>query len=71
MRVRRRRPYEQNYDLVLQSYAIPLMDFVVRNSQLNLETLQAVRFVFDLDPAGTVVVDDVGFSVRPLSFGSQ
>ena len=70
MRVRRRQPYEQNYDLVLQSYSIRLLDFVSRNPQLNLETIRAVRFLFDLEPAGTVVVDDVGFSPRPLSFRS-
>lgn len=70
MRVRRRQPYQQNYDLVLQSYSIQLMDFVSRNPQLHLETIRAVRFVFDLEPAGTVVVDNVGFSARPLSFRS-
>ncbi|MCH6547458.1 MAG: hypothetical protein IH798_03335 [Gemmatimonadetes bacterium] len=70
MRVRRRQPYQQNYDLVLQSYSIRLMDFVSRNPQLHLETIRAVRFVFDLEPAGTVVVDNVGFSARPLSFRS-
>ena len=70
MRIRRRQPYAQNYDLVLQSYSIGLIDFVSRNPQLNLETIRAVRFVFDLEPAGTVVVDELGFSVRPLSFRS-
>jgi len=39
---------------------IPLADF----RGVDPRTLREVRFVFDIAPAGTVVIDDIGFA-RP------
>lgn len=49
-------------ELVLQSYHIPLADFVDEESSLDPTQLRAVRLVFDRATAGEVVVDDIGFS---------
>ena len=58
--------FSQNHDLVLQSYSILLQDFVDINPRLDVSRLRSIRFVFDRSPAGTVVVDDIGFSaLRP------
>jgi len=54
--------FENQWELVLQSYSIPLRDFVRGNEALDLGTLRRVRLVFDQTTAGTVVVDDIGFS---------
>ena len=73
MHVLRRKSFEDrwfahNYELVLQSYSILLRDFLRVNPQVNIEKLRNIRFVFDLVPAGTVVLDDVGFSDMPPAF---
>ncbi len=49
-------------ELILQSYQIPLADFVEEAPGLDPTRLRSVRLVFDRTEAGTVVVDDVGFA---------
>lgn len=57
-----KRRFRTMYELVLQSYALPLSDFVAENPALDPGTLRQVRFVFDRSDAGTVVVDEIGFA---------
>ena len=61
IRVRRRNDadqFGQQWELVLQSFSIPLRDF----DGVNARALTEIRLVFDQTDAGTVVVDDIGFS---------
>lgn len=60
--------FPQRWELVLQSYSIPLGDFADANPRLRLDALRHVRFVFDRTPAGTVVLDDLGFSAMDPAF---
>jgi len=65
IKVRRRNDadeFGQQWELVLQSYSIPLADFVTATPGLDPGSVARVRLVFDRTPAGTVVVDDIGFS---------
>ena len=67
MRVLRRRDLEEDrfanlFELVLQSYSIPLADFVEASPGLHIEELRSVGLVFDRSPAGEVIVDDLGFT---------
>jgi hypothetical protein len=50
------------YELVLQTYVLPFADFVAATPSFDPTLLQTIRLVFDRTPAGTVVLDDVGFS---------
>jgi dienelactone hydrolase len=50
------------YELVLQTYVLPFEDFIAANPSLDPTHLRSIRFVFDRTTAGTVVLDDVGFS---------
>ncbi len=54
--------FPQRWELVLQSFSIPLADFRTSEPRLNLQRLSEVRLVFDRTPAGTVAVDDIGFA---------
>ncbi len=63
-----RRRFSDNYDLVLQNYSILLSDFLDVAPALDLTRVTAVRFVFDRAPAGTVVVDDIGFTAMDAAF---
>ena len=54
--------FATHWELVLQSYSIPLGDFVSENRALELDRLRAVRLVFDRTEAGEVVVDQIGLS---------
>lgn len=59
---RERDRFANLWELVLQSYSIPLGDFVEANPELDLSAICQIRFVFGRTPAGTVVVDDIGLS---------
>jgi hypothetical protein len=61
-----RERYDEDFDLVLQTYSILLQDFRDENGRLDITNLASVSFTFDVSDAGTVVVDDIGFSeLRP------
>ncbi len=58
--------FADHWELILQTYSIPLADFVEENESLDLRQLTAIRFVFDRVHAGEVVVDHIGISeLRP------
>jgi dienelactone hydrolase len=54
--------FDELYELVLQTFSIPLSDFTRVDPALDLRTLAEIRLVFDLSEAGTVVLDDVGIA---------
>jgi dienelactone hydrolase len=56
------RRFAEPWDLVLQSYEIPLGDLVREAPGLDLNALSEVRLVFDRTSAGEVVVDEIGVS---------
>ena len=50
-----------NTEMVLQTFSIPLSDFVSDSADpLDLSRLEEIRFLFDESKAGTVVLDQVG-----------
>jgi len=52
-----------NTEMVLQSYSIPLSHFLSGTPEsVDLTRVKEVRFLFDETVAGTVVLDEVGFS---------
>jgi hypothetical protein len=61
--------FPQHAESVLQTFSIPLVDFVKENAELRLGALASVWFVFDRAEAGTVLIDDIGFAkmTRPTS----
>ncbi len=62
--------FPRHWEIMLQSYAIPLSDFVDATPGLDPQRLTAVRLVFDRSGAGEVVVDDVGFAHLDPAFWS-
>ncbi|MGH7470939.1 MAG: alpha/beta hydrolase family protein [Longimicrobiales bacterium] len=56
------------YELVLQSFSIPLRDFAAQNASFDPKRLRAIRFVFEPTIAGTVVLDELGFSKLDPAF---
>ncbi len=62
--------FSELFEIVLQSYSIRLSDFRTENSQLNIHDIVSVSFVFDIAEAGTVIVDDIGFSWMDAAFTS-
>ena len=65
---RERQRFQTHWELILQTYSIPLGDFVAKSSSLDLGSLRAVRLVFDRVHAGEVVVDQIGFSALDPAF---
>jgi dienelactone hydrolase len=63
-----RQRFQDHWELILQTYSIPLGDFVAQNRALELRRLSAVRFVFDRVHAGEVAIDQIGFSHLPAEF---
>jgi hypothetical protein len=60
--------YPTQFELVLQTYVLPLADFVQVAPEFDPTHLRSVRLVFDRLVAGTVVVDDIGVSSRAAPF---
>ena len=61
--------YLGNTEMVLQSYSIPLKDFLAASDgTVELSRLREVRFLFDESTAGSLVLDEVGFSKMDPSF---
>jgi len=60
--------FPRRYELVLQSYSVPLSDFRAASPSLDVARIRSVRFGFDRAPSGTVLLDDVGFSLLPPGF---
>ncbi len=54
--------FDNQWELVLQSFSIPLADFVEANPSFDPARPREIRLLFDRTAAGTVVVDDIGFS---------
>lgn len=63
-----RQRFPTTFEMVLQTYVMPLADFVQVSPQLDVAHLRSMRLVFDRLVAGTVVVDDIGISARAGPF---
>jgi|AP95_1055475.scaffolds.fasta_scaffold02147_4 dienelactone hydrolase len=57
-----RERFSDHFELILQTYSIPLGDFTAENPALDLRQLTAIRFVFDLAVSGEVSIDQIGIS---------
>ncbi len=56
--------YGSAWETTLQTFELPLTQFLESAPELDPSSLQAIRLVFDRSPEGVIVVDDVGFA-RP------
>jgi hypothetical protein len=56
------------FELIPQTYVIPLADFRAKDARFNPATLRSIRWVFDGTFAGTVVLADIGLSNISASF---
>lgn len=54
--------FQTIFELVLQTYVLPLSDFARASPQFQPAKLRTIRLVFDRTYLGTVVLDDVGMS---------
>jgi len=71
IRILRRQDQEANMEhseLVLQSYHLPMRDFLETAPGFDISGVRHVRLVFDRVAAGEVVVDDIAFSRLPPEF---
>lgn len=59
------------YELVLQTYVIPLADLQAANAAFDPASVREVRLLFDRTIAGTVVMTDVGLSNLDPAFLSR
>jgi dienelactone hydrolase len=67
-RDRERTRFGAMHEIVLQTFVLPLADFVAAAPALDPARLREVRFLFDRAPAGTVIVDDIGFARMDAAF---
>ncbi|HXD49286.1 MAG TPA: hypothetical protein VN600_10945 [Gemmatimonadaceae bacterium] len=63
-----RQRYPTQYELVPQTYVMPMNDFLRVSPQFDPSHLRSIRLVFDRLAAGTVVVDDIGLSSKAGPF---
>jgi dienelactone hydrolase len=60
---KRLNPPAKDHDDILSHYTIPLSLFATRLNGFDPGAIRAVRFRFDRGPAGTILLDDVGFDL--------
>jgi dienelactone hydrolase len=58
------------FEIVLQTYVLPVSEFKRVAPQLDATRLRRIRLLFDRIPAGTVIVDDIGVSTPAPGFMS-
>lgn len=56
------------YEIVPQTYAMPLSAFATAAPGFTPGRLRVIRLVFDRTPAGTIVLDDVGLATMAPAF---
>lgn len=54
--------FQTHWELILQTFSIPLSDFLADNPDLDVRQISAIDFVFDQVHAGEVVLDQIGFT---------
>jgi dienelactone hydrolase len=54
--------FASTFEIVPQTYVLPLADFTGGPANFNPAKLRSIRLVFDRAPLGTVIIDDVGLS---------
>ena len=60
--------FPTQYEMVLQTYVMPIADFARVTPELDARHLRSIRLVFDRLVAGTVGVDDIGVSSQTGRF---
>ncbi len=60
--------FANTFEYVLQTYTIPLADFVRATPGFDASRLTTVRWRFDRTVAGTVLLDNIGFARIPAAF---
>jgi hypothetical protein len=53
---------EEFSERILQTYEIPIQQFIESDSLLDPSKLQSIRFIFDRSETGIIMLDDIGFS---------
>jgi dienelactone hydrolase len=61
---RERTQFARMYEMVLQTYSIPLAELRALEPRFDPARLATVRFLFDRAPMGTAIIDDIGFARR-------
>jgi len=54
--------YATTFEIVLQTYVVPLADLLRAQPRFDASRLKTIRLVFDRTVAGTVVLSDIGVS---------
>ena len=67
-RADRETAFRNPYELVLQTYTLPLSEFGKVAPSFQPSRLRIIRLVFDRTPSGTVVLDDVGIANMDPAF---
>ena len=63
-----RERFADHWELILQTFSIPLADFEAANPAFRSTRIRAVRFLFDQVHAGEVAIGRIGFSKLPSEF---
>lgn len=58
-----KRNYGKNFEPVLQTFQIPIMDFIKVNSKFQPNRLKSIEFIFNKDSKGDILIDDIGMEI--------
>jgi len=55
--------FEEFSERLLQTYEIPIQNFIENNSLFDPSALESIRFLFDRSDNGIIMLDDIGVSI--------
>jgi len=59
--------FTNNYELVPQTFLLPLADFKQASPEFDPATLATIRLLFDKTQAGTVIIEHIGVTTPPAA----
>lgn len=56
--------YADEFEPNFQTFMIPIHYFINENSNLDYKNIKQIKFVFNRDKSGEVMIDDIGFEIK-------
>lgn len=57
--------YGKCFEITLQNFELPVSAFTNKFQDFDLKTLKAIKFKFDQEEPGVIILDDIGFAQSP------
>lgn len=57
--------FGKDFEITLQNFELPVSAFTSKFQDFDLQTLKTIKFIFDHEEPGVIILDDIGFAQPP------